>query len=159
MIKYTHLWILKVLHYELKGVVTLTIPNPMILIHTLGLQEAKESSAIENIITTEDDLYQSHYNTQQFASIPAKEVHNYAQALYSGYKIVENDRLITNNTIKTIQRTLEENDAGFRTQAGTTLKNEQTGEIIYTPPQDANEIIRLMTDLEKFMSEKSHAAR
>lgn len=61
--------------------------------------------------------------------------------------------LITNNTLLSIQQTLEENDAGFRAQAGTQLKNDKTGEVIYTPPQDRDEIIRLMTDLERFINE------
>ena len=123
------------------------------MIGTLSLQEAKESSAIENIITTHDDLYRSDYESKSFVSHSAKEVHNYAQALNRGYGIVKEMGLITNNTLLTIQQILEENDAGFRTQAGTQLKNDQTGEVIYTPPQDRDEIIRLMSDLERFINE------
>lgn len=137
---------------EVKGVAA-NIPNQYILIGTLSLQEAKESSAIENIITTHDDLYRSDYESKSFVSHNAKEVHNYAQALNRGYKIVKEMGLITNNTLLTIQQTLEENDAGLRTQAGTQLKNDQTGEVIYTPPQDRDEIIWLMTDLERFINE------
>ena len=65
---------------ELKGI-SLIIPNQSILINTLSLQEAKDSSAIENIITTHDELYQSDASTKQFASSEAKEVYNYAAAL------------------------------------------------------------------------------
>lgn len=137
---------------EVKGVAA-NMPNQYILIGTLSLQEAKESSAIENIITTHDDLYRSDYESKVFASHSAKEVHNYAHALNCGYQIVKEMGLITNNTILTIQQTLEENDAGFRSQAGTKLKNDQTGEVIYTPPQDRDEIIRLMSDLERFINE------
>lgn len=137
---------------EVKGVAA-NIPNQYILIGTLSLQEAKESSAIENIITTHDDLYRSDYESKSFVSHSAKEVHNYAQALNRGYGIVKEMGLITNNTLLTIQQILEENDAGFRTQAGTQLKNDQTGEVIYTPPQDRDEIIRLMSDLERFINE------
>ena len=137
---------------EVKGVAA-NMPNQYILIGTLSLQEAKESSAIENIITTHDDLYRSDYESKFFASHSAKEVHNYAHALNCGYKIVKKMGFITNNTILTIQQTLEENDAGFRSQAGTKLKNDQTGEVIYTPPQDKDEIIRLMSDLERFINE------
>lgn len=142
---------------EVKGVAA-NIPNQYILIGTLSLQEAKESSAIENIITTHDDLYRSDYESKNFVSHAAKEVHNYAQALNCGYKIVKERGLITNNTLLTIQQTLEENDAGFRTQAGTQLKNDQTGEVIYTPPQDRDEIIRLMTDLEQFINEDERSS-
>ncbi|MDF1758586.1 MAG: Fic family protein [Legionellaceae bacterium] len=137
---------------EVKGVAA-NMPNQYILIGTLSLQEAKESSAIENIITTHDDLYRSDYESKDFVSHSAKEVHNYAHALNCGYKIVKEKGLITNNTILTIQQTLEENDAGFRSQAGTKLKNDQTGEVIYMPPQDRDEIIRLMSDLERFINE------
>lgn len=142
---------------EVKGVAA-NIPNQYILIGTLSLQEAKESSAIENIITTHDDLYRSDYESKSFVSHSAKEVHNYAQALNCGYKIVKETGLITNNTLLTIQKTLEENDAGFRTQSGTQLKNDQTGEVIYTPPQDRDEIIRLMTDLQRFINEDERSS-
>lgn len=142
---------------EVKGVAA-NIPNQYILIGTLSLQEARESSAIENIITTHDDLYRSDYESKIFVSHSAKEVHNYAQALNRGYDIVKETGLITNNTLLTIQQVLEENDAGFRTQAGTQLKNDQTGEVIYTPPQHGDEIIRLMTDLERFINEDERSS-
>ena len=69
---------------ELKGVVH-TMPNQNILLETLPLQEAKESSEIENIITTQDDLYQSNINTHQFTTVAAKEVHYCAQAISLGF--------------------------------------------------------------------------
>lgn len=137
---------------EVKGIAA-TIPNQYILIGTLSLQEAKESSAIENIITTHDDLYKSNYESKYFATPTAKEVHSYARALQEGYSITKTKGLITNNTIIRIQNILEENDAGFRKQAGTQLKNEQSGDVIYTPPQDYDEIIQLMNELEKFINE------
>ena len=68
---------------ELKGVAS-TIPNQNILINTLSLQEAKDSSAIENIITTHDDLYKSELNLDVFKSLQAKEVQNYISALKRG---------------------------------------------------------------------------
>ena len=135
----------------LQGLVT-SLPNPNLLIATLALQEAKDSSAIENIITTHDDLYRSSYATRQFTSASAKEVHNYAEALLSGLKVVTRTGLLTNRTITTIQEAIEHNDAGFRKQGGTQLKNAQTGEVVYTPPQLANEIIDLMSDLEAFVN-------
>ena len=77
---------------ELKGVVAI-IPNQTILVSTLALQEAKDSSAIENIITTHDDLYQSDRQNQQFVTLAAKEVHKYADALYNGYEQVQHSGL------------------------------------------------------------------
>ena len=142
---------------ELKGIAS-TIPNQHILINTLGLQEAKDSSAIENIITTHDDLYKSELNLDSFKSLNAKEVQNYIAALKKGFELTSKSGLLTNNTILQIQEILEDNKAGFRKLPGTALKNAATGETIYTPPQDYNEIISLMTNLEKYIndSETNH---
>ncbi|MFU8797374.1 MAG: Fic family protein [Gammaproteobacteria bacterium] len=137
---------------ELKGV-ALSMPNQTILISTLSLQEAKDSSAIENIITTHDELYRSDVQTQHFTSAAAKEVHMYALALRNGFSQVKKTGLLTNNLIKSIQAKLEGNDAGFRSQCGTVLKNEQTGEIVYTPPQELKQIEAHMQNLERFINE------
>lgn len=136
---------------ELKGL-AVTLPNQYILLATLSLQEAKESSEIENIITTQDDLYRSHYPSQQFTSSSAKEVHNYAKALATGYETVKQTGMLTNNSIIQIQRIIENNDAGFRTQGGTQLVNQQTQQVVYTPPQTADDVIQLMTSLEAFIN-------
>lgn len=137
---------------ELKGIAT-TIPNQVILINTLGLQEAKDSSAIENIITTHDDLYKSALNLDSFKSSQAKEVQHYISALKKGFELVSEKKLITNNIIIEIQQELEKNNAGFRKLPGSALKNSATGEIIYTPPQDINEINRLMSNLQRFIND------
>lgn len=137
---------------ELKGV-AVSMPNENILVSTLSLQEAKDSSAIENIITTNDELYQSDALAQQFTSAAAKEVHMYAAALRNGFRDVKKSGLLTNSLIKKVQADLEGNDAGFRSQIGTALKNEQTGEIVYTPPQELRQIEAHMGNLEKFINE------
>ena len=139
---------------ELKGLVA-TIPNESILISTLALQEAKDSSAIENIITTHDELFKSDHLAKQFASLAAKEVYNYSTALQDGFTLVKQRGLLTANDIQTIQASIEQNNAGFRTQSGTTLKNEQTGKVIYTPPQTHDEIVQLMSNLEHFINDNS----
>lgn len=136
---------------ELNGVAE-SIPNEVIILNTLSLQEAKDSSAIENIITTHDELFSSDNIAQQFASAAAKEVHNYATALKDGYKIVKEKGLLTCNQIINIQATLEQTKAGFRKLPGTALKNEQTGETVYTPPQSNDDIVALMTNLEAFIN-------
>jgi Fic family protein len=136
---------------ELKGIVS-TIPNQNILINTLGLQEAKDSSAIENIITTHDDLYKSELNLDSFKSLNAKEVQNYISAMKMGFELTSKSGLLTNKTILKIQEELEGNKAGFRKLPGTTLINAATGQTIYTPPQDPEEIKHLMTNLEKFIN-------
>lgn len=138
---------------ELKGIAS-TIPNQIILINTLGLQEAKDSSAIENIITTHDDLYKSELNFDTYKSFQAKEVQNYISALKKGFELITKTDLLTNNTILQIQEVLEDNKAGYRKLPGTALKNAATGETIYTPPQDPEEIILLMSNLERYINDK-----
>ncbi|MBL0293758.1 MAG: Fic family protein [Saprospiraceae bacterium] len=137
---------------ELKGISS-TIPNQNILINTLGLQEARDSSAIENIITTHDDLYKSAFNLEAFKTPQAKEVQNYISALKKGFELITKTELLTTKSIIQIQEVLEDNTAGFRKLPGTTLKNAATGEIIYTPPQDYEEIINLMANLEKYIND------
>ncbi len=136
---------------ELKGIAA-TIPNQNILINTLGIQEAKDSSAIENIITTHDELFKSELNLDGIKSLAAKEVQNYIAALKKGFELVKGNGILTNNIILQIQNVLEENQAGFRRLPGTTLKNSQTGSIVYTPPQNNLEILRFMDNLEKYIN-------
>ncbi|RDC54432.1 Fic family protein [Pedobacter chinensis] len=130
-----------------------SIPNERIILNTLSLQEAKDSSAIENIVTTHDELYTSDSITRQFTSLAAKEVYNYAQALLEGFNQVKESGLITINHILKLQALLEENDAGFRKVPGTALKNDQTGVTVYTPPQELDKIIDLMGNLEAFIND------
>lgn len=137
---------------ELKGVAS-TIPNQNILINTLGLQEAKDSSAIENIITTHDDLYKSELNLNAFKSLNSKEVQNYISALKKGFDLISKSGLLTNKTILQIQEILEGNKAGFRKLPGTALKNATTGKTIYTPPQEHKDIMNLMSNLEKYIND------
>tara|TARA_Y100000588_G_scaffold379258_1_gene461117 strand:- start:149 stop:1117 length:969 start_codon:yes stop_codon:yes gene_type:complete len=133
--------------------VTGIIPNQSILISTLSLQEAKDSSAIENIITTHDELYKSDSMSRHFESQAAKEVYNYAAALKEGWKKVKNTQLLTNSTILEIQSEIVENNAGFRSIPGTEFKNEQTGDVVYTPPQEIFQIKDLMSNLEQFIND------
>lgn len=137
---------------ELKGVIT-SIPNQNILIETLTLREARESSAIENIISTFAEVYQSSLLTEQFASPEAKEVHQYAKALKTGFKLVTKNELLKSNHILQIQEIVEGNDAGYRKLPGTKLLNDKTGEVIYTPPQEHAEIVKLMKNLEAFIND------
>jgi Fic family protein len=137
---------------ELKGVAA-SIPNQSILISTLGLQEAKDSSEIENIVTTHDELFKDDVLTDGIANPAAKEVLRYRQALSIGYELVRNSGLLTVNHIITLQAALECNNAGLRKLPGTTLK-DGAGRVVYTPPQDPAEIVQLMRELERFMNER-----
>ena len=138
---------------ELKGIAA-TIPNQSILINTLGLQEAKDSSAIENIITTHDDLYKQELNPTTVQSLAAKEVQNYIAALKKGVGLVITKKALTTSTILTIREVLEKNNAAFRKLPGTELKSSQTGKTIYTPPQHIDDVERLMKNLEQFINDK-----
>jgi Fic family protein len=141
---------------ELKGVAS-SIPNQSILINTLGLQEAKDSSEIENIVTTHDELFQGDSLNDAAPSAAAKEVLRYREALRVGFDHVRQTGLITNNHLLDIQAALERNQAGFRRLPGTALK-DGAGRTVYTPPQDAREIVALMAELEGFVNEAERFA-
>ena len=136
---------------ELKGIAG-SIPNQAILINTLGLQEAKDSSEIENIITTHDELFKDDVLPDAFANPAAKEVLRYRQALRVGFEQVKRSGLLTANHIIEIQTELERNNAGFRKLPGTELK-DGGGQTVYTPPQEPAEIVALMSDLERFIND------
>ena len=135
---------------ELKGYSN-TIPNMHILINAVTINEAKDSSAIENIVTTHDDIYkvltESGYKEEN-----AKEVVDYRNAIWLGYEQIKKDGYINTNTIIKIQGTIEHNNAGIRKLPGTELKNSITGETIYTPPQSEEEIRTYLKNLEDFIN-------
>ena len=138
---------------ELKGVAQ-TIPNERILISSLTLQEAKDSSEVENIVTTQDDLYRAGLDpSHQFINAATKEVLFYREAINEGFRMVRNKDILTLNDIKHVQEILEQNTAGFRTTPGTQLKRENDGAVIYTPPQDGMAIVRYMSNLEQFIND------
>lgn len=140
---------------ELKGV-ALTIPNENILVSTLTLQEAKDSSEVENIVTTQDDLYRAAATSLSNFAINAatKEVLNYREALEHGFYLVKKKGILTSSIIKEIQKILEHNSAGFRSVPGTSLKRAD-GIIVYTPPQDKQTILDLMDNLERFINDET----
>ncbi len=136
---------------ELKGIAG-SIPNQGILINTLGLQEAKDSSEIENIVTTHDELFKDDVLPEAFANPAANEVLRYRQALRVGYEQVRASGLLTANHIIQIQGELERNNAGFRKLPGTALK-DGSGQTVYTPPQDPAKIVTFMSALERFIND------
>lgn len=133
---------------ELKGLCE-SMPNAAVLLDTLAIQEAKDSSEIENIITTHDELYTSRADAA--VSGAAKEVRNYGEALRVGSEAVRTSGLIRLETVLAVQSTLEQNRAGLRQLPGTVLKNEVTGQVIYEPPQGAAEVAALMGNLIDFL--------
>lgn len=137
---------------ELKGVAQ-SIPRQDILINTLAIQEAKDSSEIENIVTTHDEVYKASIEVENITSSQAKEVQNYVSAMKKGYELVKQYNCLSLNHIKQIQEILEKNTAGFRKVSGTNLKNQRTGEVVYTPPQNFKDIQDLMANLERYINE------
>jgi Fic family protein len=136
---------------ELKGILN-TIPNAAILINTLYIQEAKDSSAIENIITTYDEIYKQNLFADLVKNPAVKEVENYTRALQTGFQLIKQRGILSLNHICAIQQEIVQNNAGFRKQLGTALKNEQTGEIIYTPPQNPHKINTRLNNLEHYLN-------
>ena len=140
---------------ELKGIAS-TIPNEEILINSLSLQEARDSSSIENIITTQDEIFTASLNIKEaVVSSSAKEVLRYADALKHGFKSVRKNKILTLNNIIEIQSILTESNSGYRSLPGTALKNSSTNETVYTPPQSIDEINSLMRNLEVFINDDS----
>jgi Fic family protein len=138
---------------ELKGRAG-TIPNQGILIDTLALQEAKASSEIENIVTTQDDIFQAELFPDNLQSPAAKEVALYRAALRLGFdQLRSQDGVLSNNLLINMFQLLKGRNDGFRNTPGTALKNERTGSLIYVPPQDANDIRLHMDRLEHFIND------
>lgn len=139
---------------ELKGVAA-SIPNEAILINTFALQEAKDSSEVENIVTTHDELYKANLFEEAVANPAAKEVQDYAFALNRGFETARQSKIIRLSDILAVQQNLEHNTAGLRKLPGTDLKNARTGEVVYTPPQHADDIAVLMENLILFINDDS----
>lgn len=136
---------------ELKGSGRL-IPNQAIILNSLILKEAKDSSEIENIVTTQDELYKA-FSTDNLLLDPAiKEVLNYREALWHGFETIGKKKLITIREMVKIQEMLVLNNAGIRKQPGTSLKNARTGEVIYTPPFGKDVIEKMLRNLEQYIN-------
>ena len=139
---------------RLKGYCAL-LPNQAILLNTIILKEARASSEIENIVTTHDEVYRALVADPRRVSPDTKEVLNYRAAMWKGFNRLREHGLITTNIIIDIQQELEQNSAGIRSLPGTALKNDSTGEIVYTPPEGEGPIRELLGNLERYMNEDS----
>ncbi|MBB3700458.1 Fic family protein [Flammeovirga yaeyamensis] len=118
-----------------------SLPNQNILINTLVLREAKESSEIENIITTYDELYTS-LAIPKLTQASEKEVIGYRESLFEGMRMLEDVGFLTENIINKIQSIVVGNSQGLRVRGGTVIRNDVTNEVIYTPPQTFEEITK-----------------
>lgn len=136
---------------RLKGYCSL-LPNDSILLSSIILKEASASSEIENIITTQDALYKAIVAKARIIDPATKEVLSYRSALWLGYSEIKKSDLLRVNTILSIQEELEQNSAGIRKLPGTSLVNDTTGEVMYTPPDNEEVIKNLLRNLEKFIN-------
>lgn len=135
---------------ELKGFAN-SIPNQHILINAITINEAKDSSEIENIVTTHDSIYKV-LTKSGFKDGSAKEVVDYRSAIWRGYEIIKEKGFISTNVLVELQGIIEHNNAGIRKTPGTNLVNSKTGEVIYTPPQNEKEIRDLLKNLEDYIN-------
>ncbi|MDN3688240.1 Fic family protein [Cyclobacterium jeungdonense] len=129
------------------------LPNPTLFLDTIHLQEAKASSAIENIITTNDDLYQALIADKKFESPETKEVLRYKEALWLGLDRMKSKPFITTNLCIELVQKIKGNTAGIRNTPGITLSNP-FGEVIYTPPTGEQLIRKKLANWEKFINEE-----
>jgi Fic family protein len=132
-----------------------SLPDPELLINTIVMQESKDSSAIDNIVTTQDELYKAATEIEK-ASLATKEVLSYREALYAGLQRMQaQQNLILTNTIIEIVQTIKHNDATIRTTPETALKNAISGEVVYTPPCCEYVLREKLAALEQFMNNDS----
>ncbi len=141
---------------ELKGR-THSIPNPTILLNTLALQEAKLSSEIENIFTTNDELYRGLAANGNGTDLSphAKEVLHYRDALWHGMNVIRDRPFLSTNLAIEIVNIIKENRAGVRNLPGTKLQNPNNKEVIYTPPEGEDLLRQKLANLERFSNDSS----
>lgn len=135
---------------ELKGAIT-NLPNPTLFIDTINLQEAQASSAIENIITTQDELFKASVAEKKYENHATKEVMHYKDALWFGVQQIEKRPIMTTNLFINLMQIIKENQSGIRNAPGTQLKNPSTGTVVYTPPEGENTIREKLKNLEDFI--------
>jgi Fic family protein len=136
---------------ELKGSIT-NLPNPYLFIDTINLQEAQASSEIENIVTTQDALFQASIADKKIENEATKEVIHYKDALWYAVEQIKEKPILNTNLFISIMQIIKENQSGIRSLPGTQLKNPKTDEVIYTPPEGENIIRDKLKTLEEFIN-------
>ncbi len=127
------------------------LPNPQIILSLINVGESKNSSEIENIFTTYEDIFKEQVSQKQF-SIASKEVLNYKQAIDLGFADLLKFGFISVNSLVRIQEVLEPGKGGIRKLPGTVIKNDKTGEIVHIPPQSENEVRESLKNLEVYIN-------
>ena len=135
---------------ELKGAIT-NLPNPTLFLDTIQLQEAQASSAIENIVTTHDELFKASVAGRKIENPAVKEVFHYKRGLWLGLDALKKQPILNTNLFIHLVQTIKENQAGIRNVPGTQLKNPVTGQVIYTPPEGEAVIREKLKNLEDYI--------
>lgn len=135
---------------ELKGAIT-NLPNPNLFIDTINLQEAQASSAIENIITTQDELFKASIADKKIENPATKEVIHYKDALWYGINEHHKKQILTTNLFIKLVQIIKENQLGIRNAPGKQLKNPATGKVVYTPPEGEDVIRTKLKELEEYI--------
>lgn len=136
---------------ELKGYCQ-TLPNPELLLNTIVLQESKESNAIENIVTTQDELYKATLMGDAVKNQAAKEVLQYREAMYWGIAELQKNQLITTNLLVGVMQRIRNTTDNIRKNVGTKLANPTNNTIVYTPPEGEDIIREKLSKLEIFIN-------
>jgi len=141
---------------ELAGMVNSCkrLPNQGVLYNLIFLKEAKDSSEVENIITTNDELYEAFSSDKIHLDPGTKEVLHYVDALWVGISQIQKDQILTTKTFINIVNTIKENTAGIRSNSGVKIINDKTKEVIYTPPEGKEVILDKLKNLEEFINKK-----
>ncbi len=135
---------------ELKGSV-MRLPNPNVLLDSITLQEAKDSSEIENIITTNDELFQLIASSEKESNPATKEVIRYKTALWEGYHTLKSTGILTTNLFIKLAQIIKQNQAGIRNTPGTQIVNQSTQEVVFTPPTGEDIIRQKLANLEQYL--------
>ena len=129
------------------------LPNEFVLINSVMLQEAKISSEIENIVTTNDDLYQAMVSGTEQINPQIKEVLHYPTALWEGFNFVKKNGFLNTNLFIKLVAIIKETDSGIRKITGTKIANPISGEVIYTPPEGEKIILEKMSNLDNYIND------
>jgi Fic family protein len=133
---------------ELKGLGSV-IPDQSMLVDSLVLQEAKASSEVENVITTNDALYKAMASSSG-ADAPTTEVLRYRNAIWKGYNRLEDGELLSIPLFEDLVERITGDPRGVRETSGTQLRKVQSGDVIYTPPEGKKHLTRMLKELIKF---------
>ena len=135
---------------ELNGLLRL-LPNPKVILNAITIGEAKESSEIENIVTTYDEIFKEIALNETMPSA-AKEVVNYRKAILHGFELVKENGFISTNIIAEIHRVIEPGTGDIRKIPGTVILNTKTKEVLHVPPQSEEEILMYLSNLEQYIN-------